>query len=368
MKTREGKIIAVSFVGILGNLALVALKAVIGIIAGAASLISDAINNLTDALSSLLTIIGTKLSNKRPNKKHPFGYGRIEYLTSTIIGALILFAGGSAIYESITSLVKGETPTYDNAALIIISSAILVKVALGLFFRNRGKKLESEPLKDSGMDALLDSLLSLGTLVAALISRFGNVHLEGYFGIAIGLFIIKSGVGVLVKSMSSILGERMDDDAARALKAELCAHPSVIGAYDLIVHDYGPNQRIGSVHVEVEEELTAKEIQVLEREIGAYCYEKHGIIMTVGVYAHNTKDGLGKTVLEEVRSLIEDHPEIIQTHGLFADEENKTISFDLVIAYSCKEPLALIQEIKGKVEELHPGYLVIINLDNDFSA
>ena len=368
MKSRENKIVAVSFVGVLGNLLLVGIKMTIGLIAGAASIISDAINNLTDALSSVITMVGTKLSTKRPNKKHPFGYGRIEYMTSMIIAALILFAGGTAVYESIVSLVRGDAPSYDNVALIVISVAILIKAALGVYFRIRGKQLDSEPLKDSGMDALMDVLLSVSTLVAALVSRFTNVHLEGYFGIAIGLFIIRAGIGAMAKAISSILGERMDDQASRKIKAEICAHPEVKGAYDLIINSYGPNKKIGSVHVEVDDHLTAKEIQLLEREIQTFCYQQHGIIMTIGVYATNNSDPFDVAAREKLMSFVKENKHILQMHGFYAEREEKRMSFDLVIDFEEKDPEGLVASIKAKMEKEYPDYIVIVALDQDFSS
>ena len=194
---REKKIIRTSVIGITGNLLLVGAKATIGFIAGSVSIILDAVNNLTDMLSSVITIIGTKLSNKKPDKKHPYGHGRIEYLTSLIIAVIILVAGGSAIYESILSLINGNTANYSDISLIIISIAILVKVALGLYYRKVAKEVNSDALKGSGIDALFDAILSTATLVGAIVARYANVYIEGYLGIVIGLFIIKSGIEIL---------------------------------------------------------------------------------------------------------------------------------------------------------------------------
>ncbi len=197
---REKKIVTTSIIGIGGNVLLVAIKAFIGLLANSISLVLDAVNNLSDALSSIITIIGTKIANKKPDKKHPFGHGRVEYLTSLIIAVIILIAGAAAIYESIISLIEGSEPNYSNLSLIIISIAIVIKVALGLFFRKMGKETNSDALKGSGIDALFDALLSLATLVGAIVAMFAHVYIEGYLGIVIGLFIIKSGIGILRES------------------------------------------------------------------------------------------------------------------------------------------------------------------------
>lgn len=368
-KKRNKAIIKTSFVGILGNLLLVAAKAVIGILTGSSSIISDAINNLSDAMSSTVTIVGTKLSEKKPNKKHPYGYGRIEYLTATIVAAIILFAGGSAIYESITSLVRGDKPTYDWVAFMVIGIAIGAKVLLGLYFRIRGKKLSSGALKNSGTDALFDALLSTATLVTALISHFAGVYLEGYAGILIGLFILRSGVIAMKESISPILGDRIDDKLAREIKAEICAHPGVKGAYDLIVNSYGENKTIGSVHIEVDDDISAKEIFALEREIQMYLYQKYGMIMTIGIYASNDSDPDAKQIKTKLLSLVREEKDILQCHGFYFDRERELVIFDLIISFDAKRPQEEIaQDIVKALETDYPKLRFMANLDQDFAA
>ena len=368
MDEREKSIARTSLVGILGNLLLVGGKAFVGIVTHSSSIISDAINNLSDALSSFITIVGTKLSSKRPNKKHPYGYGRIEYLTATLIAILILFAGGTAIYESIVSLVNQETPTYDTLAFILISVGILVKLSLGLFFRFRGKKLNSAALKNSATDALFDVLLSASTLACALISHFTQVYLEGYAGIAIGLFILRSGFIALKESLSPILGERVDDAFARELKASVCGHPYVLGAYDLIIHSYGESKKIGSIHVEIEDEVHAKDIYALEREIQTFCYEKYGIIMTVGIYA-SSNDPESMEIKDELSRLVKEEPLILQWHGFYLDKKRDVVSFDLLISHEAGERMEEIaKNIETKLEAIFPSWRYAINIDQDFSA
>lgn len=367
--SRERKIIQTSIIGIVANLLLVGVKAFIGFIAHSSSIISDAINNFSDALSSLITAIGTKLSAKRPNKKHPFGYGRVEYLTASIVAALILFAGGTAIYESITSLVKGEVPEYSVWSLIVIGVAVLVKVALGLFFRLRAKKLDSPALKNSGTDALFDAILSSSTLVAALISHFTSVHLEGYAGILIGLFILRSGVIAMKESLAPILGERIDDKFARDLKAVICSHPNVKGAFDLIIHSYGEGKKIGTVHIEVDDNLPASEIYAIEREIQLYCMQTHGIFMTVGIYASNDTDPVSLEMKEKIKDIVGAEEAILQWHGFYFDKERELIILDILVSFETKEPQEdILTRVKNKIEAEYPKYRVQVNLDQDYAA
>lgn len=364
---REKQIIQTSAIGIGGNILLVAGKAAIGLLAGSISIVTDAVNNLTDALSSIITIVGTKLAAKHPNKKHPYGYGRIEFMTSTIIAMFIFLAGIMAIYESIVSLVKGEAPEYTVYSFAVISLAIVVKVGLGLYFRFVGKKAESGALKASGIDALLDSILSLGTLVGAIVSYTTGVHLEGYIGIAIGLFMLKSAIDVFREAGSKIIGERTDSAFVSAMTADIAALPQVYGVYDLIINNYGLDRNIASVHVEVDCDRTAKEIQLLEREIAYICYTKYHTLMTVGIYARNDQTQAEQDVRAVVYEVIALHPEIIQAHGFFVDESTKTISVDIIITFSCDYADDVYNAVHSELHHRFPQYAVHIILDRDYS-
>ena len=364
---REKVIIRTSIIGILGNILLVSAKAIIGFIAGSISIILDAVNNLSDALSSVITIIGTKLSNKKPDRKHPYGHGRVEYLTSLIISVIILVAGGSAIYESINSLIQGTTATYSDLSLIIISIAILVKVALGLYYRKVAKQVNSDALKGSGIDALFDSLLSTATLIGAIIARFTGVYIEGYLGILIGLFIVKSGVEVLSGAVSNIIGERTSEEVARSIKHTVNSFPEVLGSYDLILNNYGPSRSIGSIHIEVDDKMTAKEIHPLTRKISQEVYLKHGVILTVGIYASNTSNPEIKCIRQDIHSLLNDYKQIRQIHGFYVDEELKQVSFDVIVDFEEEKPEEVVEEIKAKLKELHPDYEYFVIVDKDFT-
>ena len=368
---REQTIIRTSTIGIAGNILLVGFKATIGFIAGSISIILDALNNLTDVLSSVITIIGTKISNKKPDRKHPFGHGRVEYITSTLIAALILFAGGLAIYESIKSIIDYFTnktlPTFTIWSLIIIGVAILVKVGIGIFYKIQGKRVNSSSLKASGTDALFDAALSTATLIGAIFAYTLGWYVEGYLGILIGLFIIRTGISILRESFSLIIGERYDKEEIKKIRQDICAIDGVQGAYDLIINNYGPNKNIGSVHIGVSNDLTANEIQVIERNINTMMYMKYNTIMTVGIYADFVETEISKNIHSYLGSIIKDNKNILQLHGFFVDEEKKICNFDLVVSFDEKEPEELIEKVRLLMSEKFPEYQFIINLDSDFS-
>ena len=368
---RESTIIRTSIIGIIGNIFLVGFKAAIGFIAGSISIVVDALNNLTDALSSVITIVGTKISNKKPDKKHPFGHGRVEYITSTLVAFLILFAGGLAIYESIKSIIdyfQNKTlPQFTVWSLVIIGVAILVKVGIGIFYKIQGKKVNSSALKASGSDALWDAALSTGTLIGAIFAYTLGWYVEGYLGILIGLFIIKSGIGILRESFSLIIGERYDKEEINKIRQDICAIDGVLGAYDLIINNYGPNKNIGSVHIGVANNLTAREVQIIERNITAMMYMKYNTIMTVGIYADFVETEISKNIHKYLLEVNSKYEHILQLHGFFVDEENKLCNFDLVISFDEQEPEQVVENVKKAMEEKFPEYTFIVTLDNDFS-
>ena len=364
---RSKVIVRTSVIGILTNLGLVTLKAFVGIIAGSIAIIMDAVNNLSDALSSVITIVGTKLSQKKPDAKHPYGHGRVEYITSLIISVIILIAGVTAIVESVISIIEQKAPSFDIISLILIAVAVLVKIGLGLYFRHVGKKVNSEALKGSGIDALFDALLSLGTLVSIVVSLVWKVNIEGYIGVIIGLFMIKSGIDVLRQSLSSIIGERTSKETSDAIKHLVCENPEVRGAYDLIVNNYGPDRGIGSIHIEVDDKMTAKEIHPLTRKIAFEVYEKFGIIMTIGIYASNNSDPVINKIRADIQQEVLAHPTIKQIHGFYCDQEIKSITFDVIVDFKDKDAPKLIKEIHDGLQAKYPDYQFSIVEDKDFT-
>ena len=368
---RDKTIIRTSIIGILGNVLLVGFKAAVGLIVGSIAIILDAVNNLTDALSSVITIIGTKLAKKKPDRKHPFGHGRVEYITSTIIAFLILFAGGLAVYESILSIIEyvqnGTKPDYSVPAIIIIGVAVLVKLGIGIFYRIQGKRVDSDALKASGIDAIFDAVLSTATLVGAIFAFTLGWYVEGYLGIIIGAFIIRAGILVLKESISSIIGERYDAEETKQILADITSVPGVKGAYDLIIHSYGHKKSIGSVHVGVDNHLNAIEIQNIERAITLVMFEKHNIIMTVGIYADNVVTEESKQIHASLAKIIKNNENILQMHGFFVDIEKKFCNFDLVISFDDKNPEQTIADVKETLQKEYPDFTFYIILDKDFS-
>ena len=366
--SRDSIIIRTSVIGILANIALAAFKAVVGLSSNSIAIVMDAVNNLSDAASSVITIVGTKLAGREPDKKHPFGYGRIEYLSATIISLLVLYAGITAFTESVKKIIHPDTPDYGAAALIIVAAAVVVKLLLGRYVKGIGEKVNSDSLKGSGEDATLDSVISASTLVAAAIYLFFHVSLEAWLGAVIAVVIIKSGVEMLRDTLSKILGERVDAQLAADMKATIRNNPEVRGAYDLILHDYGPDLYNGSVHIEVPDTMTADELDRLNRKITREVYDKHGVALTaISVYSYNTKDPEAAEVRNRVSKIVTADPYVREMHGFYMDKIEKRMRFDVVVSFDAEDRNKVYREVCEKVQKEFPDYKLLIAMDADFS-
>lgn len=365
---RDRKIIRTSIIGILANIFLVAFKAFIGLTSNSIAIVMDAVNNLSDAASSVITIIGTKLARREADRKHPFGYGRIEYLSAMVISVLVLYAGITAFIESVKKIITPETPDYTPVALIIVAAGVIVKIALGLYVKSVGKKVNSDSLINSGQDATLDSIISASTLVAAAVYIIFHISLEAWLGAVIAVVIIKSGIEMLRDTLSKILGERADAELAREIKRTVNSFPEVLGSYDLVLHNYGPDAFHGSVHIEVPDTFTADELDRLTRKLTAAVYEKTGVILTaVGVYSSNTKDALAVKTRKRVSEIALSHEHVMQMHGFYIDSEEKSIRFDIIVSFDAKDRREVCRQVTADIQKAFPDYRLEIVLDTDFS-
>lgn len=365
---RDQVIVRTSVIGILANLALAGFKAAVGLVSGSIAIVLDAVNNLSDALSSVITIIGTKLAGRRADKEHPFGHGRIEYISAIIISVLVLYAGITSLIESVKKILSPTIPEYTAPGLLIIAVAVVVKLLLGRYVKGIGEKVDSNALKDSGQDAMMDSIISASTLVAALIFLTTKLSVEAWLAAVISLVIIKSGYEMLQESLSVILGERADSDLTRGIKETITSFPEVYGAYDLVLHDYGPRLMIGSVHIEVDDTMTVDRLDVLERDITQKVLAAHHVILVgISVYSHNTRDDDATKMLEDIRRAAMSQDYVLQMHGFYADPVEKVISFDIIVDYAAPDAVAVRQAVFDEVQRMYPDYTAIIAIDRDVS-
>ncbi len=366
--SREKVIVRTSIIGIAANVFLAAFKAAIGLMSNSIAIMLDAVNNISDAASSLITIVGAKLAAKAPDKEHPFGYGRIEYMSAIIISVIVFYAGVTSLTESVKQILNPETPDYDTVSLVIVAMAVVVKIILGRYVKNIGVKVNSDALINSGEDAKLDSVISASTLVAAGIFLTFHVSLEAWLGALISLVIIKAGIDMLRETVSKILGERNDPELAKDIKKTIVEFPGVRGAYDLILNNYGPDAWHGSVHIEVPDTYGANQLDKMLREIMVEVMHRHNVLLTaIGVYSFNTQDEEISRIEKKVREIIFSHEFVRQMHGFYLTKESKTMRFDLVISLDAKDRSAVFREVIGHIKEEFPDYELQVAMDTDFA-
>ncbi|MBR6259380.1 MAG: cation transporter [Oscillospiraceae bacterium] len=366
--TREKTIIRTSVIGIGVNVLLAVFKLIVGSISGSIAIVLDAVNNLSDSLSSIVTIIGTKLAGKRPDKTHPFGYGRVEYLTATVISVIILYAGFTSLIESVKKIINPTEPEYTNVTLIIVAVAVIIKFLLGRYFVRVGKEVKASSLVASGKDASLDALVSLTTLIAAAIFILWHVSIEAYLGAIIALLLIRSGFQMLKETLSQILGERPDREKALEVKGLVETFPEVSGVFDLVLHSYGPDSLVGSLHIEVPDTMTADDIDRLEREIAEKVYNESSVILTgISVYAKNTAEGTAAQIRDDIYRRVMAHKYVLQLHGFYCSEEEKLIRFDVVVDFAAPDRGAVFKEAVADVQAAYPEYRIVAIPDADVS-
>ena len=364
--SRDSVIVRTSVIGIVANVFLAGFKAAIGLLSHSIAVTLDAVNNLSDALSSVITIVGTKLAGKQPDRKHPLGYGRIEYLSAMVVAAIVLYAGVTSLVESVKKIIHPETADYSTVSLIIIASAVVVKLLLGRYVKSVGKKVNSGSLVASGSDALFDAILSASVLLSAIIYLVWGLSLEAWVGAVIAVFIIRSGFEMLSETLDDILGKRIESDVTNAIKATICQEPQVTGAYDLILHSYGPEDLIGSVHVEVPDTLTADELDAMERRIVHRVFQAHGVVLTgISIYATNTKDPEIAAMRKHVTELVTAHPGVLQIHGFYVDKVNKLLQLDVILDFSLQDRQQTFEAIRSEVAAAYPDYHITMTMDID---
>ena len=365
--SRDAVIIRTSVVGIVANVLLAAFKAGVGFASNSIAVILDAVNNLSDALSSIITIVGTKLAGKLPDKKHPLGYGRIEYLSALIVSGIVLYAGITAAVESVKKIIHPEKPDYSAVSLVIIAVAVVVKIVLGRYVKKKGEAVNSEALVASGTDALSDAVLSASVLASALVYLASGISLEAWVGAVISVMIIRSGIEMISETLDKVLGTRADRETTSRIKQLLAEEPEVRGAYDLIINNYGPDKNYASVHLELPDTMTVAQLDDLTRRVGTKVYRETGVILAgVGAYSYNTGDNEAARIQNDVRKRVLSHDWAVQMHGFYLEEEKKHMRFDVVFSFDI-DPKDGLASLYDEIRQAYPDYAVVIKPDVDVS-
>ena len=367
-EARNKKIIKTSIIGIIANFILVIFKVIVGFLSGSIAIILDAVNNLSDTLSSIVTIAGVKFANRAPDKNHPLGHGRFEYLGTAMIATVISYIGFTAIFESIGKIINPNEVNYTFITFLVVSVSVIIKILIGRYYKKIAKQVDSDSLKNSGFDAMMDALISAATIVAGLIYVIWGISIEAYLATLISVFIIYSGFRMLRESFSVILGERVDSDLSRRIKQAICEIDGVYGAYDLLIHDYGTGRSYASVNIDVLDTLSVVEVDDISREVRCLVGQRFRIyVSSVGIFPINTKDKHTVEVRNNIKAMMLMNDHIRQIHGFRIDEKAKEITFDVVIDFSVEDQNALRRRIIKELKRVYPDYHFVISIDLDFS-
>lgn len=366
--SRYLKIVTASVIGILVNVALGVIKIIVGTIANSVAVISDAVNNFSDSISSIVTIVTLAIVGKGATRKHPFGFGRMEYFSSLIISVIIMVTGAQFMIESVKKILHPESTSYTVLTLVLLAVAIVAKILLGLYTKGAGRKTNSPNLIASGQDALSDAIMTGVTLAAAIVNLiFPDLHIDGWVGVLVSIFVIKGGLEILLDVISKLMGERPSLELADKIMDEITSTPGILGAYDLAIHNYGPDTFIANVNLELDESMTMEEGYRLVKPLQIKFLKEYGIFVYFGFYSVNTSD----PEIAEMRQTMTDYAmsfkDVLQIHAFYVDKERKFMSFDVVYSFDADDEEAIASKIRKYAEEKYPGYECLTTPDRDFT-
>ena len=355
--------------GILLNVLLFAGKLVAGLMSASIAITADAFNNLSDAGSSLITMIGFRLSGQKPDHEHPFGHGRIEYISGLIVSMLIILMGFELGKSSIEKLITPEKTEFGIVSVIILSASIIVKLYMYFYNRSVGKKIDSPAMFATATDSLGDCIATTVVLACTLVSHFAGIELDAICGAAVASFILIAGIRSAIETASPLLGEPPSDEIVSSIEKIVTAHDGVRGIHDLVVHDYGPGRLMITVHAEVSASADILETHDMIDNIEKELCEKLGCEATIHMDPIDTDDAGTEALRGEVLSLIKTIDERITIHDfrIVRGSTHTNLIFDAVIPYDVTLSEAeLCDKTAGLVKTLDEGFRVVMNIDRSY--
>lgn len=364
--TREGTVVTVSALGIAVNLLLAGVKIAIGTAVRSIAIISEGVNNATDCATSLITIVGTKLSARHPTQKHPFGFGRIEYLTSLIISVLILFTGSELLQSSVQRIFHPEEMSVSYLTLGIIALSALVKLLLGSYTIRQGKRVSSGSLVAVGTDCRNDSIVSVITIASAGLFLVFRLNLDAYGGVIMSLIVLKAGLEVLKDTLNALLGQAGEKELAQELYKMIRSEPIVLNAADMMLHNYGPDSFSGSVNVEIDHDKTVGEAYAALHALQLKIMHEKNIVMVFGIYAVDRDHPETRTLRTQVAAFVRNQPHVTSYHALYVDPVNQDIYVDLVVDYELRDWDTLRREFTEYMHGLYPNNRLELVIETNY--
>lgn len=357
-----------AILGIAANAMIALVKVVIGFFSGSVAIMSDAANNASDMLSSVVTIVGFNVAKRNPTHSHPLGFGRMEYISALFVAFIVLFTGGSFFRSSVDRILNPSPVSVTVPMLLILLLTIGVKIALWRINIKNGRKIESEALSASGTDALSDALATTVTIVAAVLSRFTSLPIDGIAGIIVSIFVLYAGVKSVVGTVSSIVGERPTKATVNEIRKIIASHPPLSGGYDIQIHTYGPSRMIGTCNVEVPSEAKGEEIFDAMTEAQIEILNKMDIYFTFGMYAVNSDNPVVLLMKQEVFKVLKEvSPTVISLHAFHVHMDDSRVHFDVVVDFSLTDYAAFREKATKALDADFPTYTFQFNIDPDYA-
>ncbi len=357
-------------VGIITNIILSAVKLAIGSLTGSIAITGDALNNLSDAGSSAISLLGFKLASKPADKEHPYGHGRIEYICGLGISVVILFMGYELIKSSIEKIISPAAPQFSWTAVIVLAVSILGKVWLAVFNKKIGSKINSGTVDAVVADSISDALATSASILALVLSNYFSLPFDGIFGVIVSCFVIYAGFGAFKSTISPLLGEPISPEATKEIEEKILAYDGIVGVHDLIVHDYGPSRRFVTAHAEVPADTDIMEshdlIDVIERDLN----ESTGYIFTIHMDPIVTNDEQTNMAKQLTEKIVKSISEELKIHDfrIVAGPSHTNLIFDIVIPFSVKQSSSeIIAKINSELEKQNSKYYAVITVDRDYT-
>ncbi len=364
--TREGIISTTSVLGIITNALIAIGKVIVGLLASSIAIVSEGVNNASDALTSVLTLVGTKLARKHPDAKHPFGYGRIEYLTSLVISILILVTGIEMLINAVKLIFEPEELSITVLSLVIVAASAVIKFFLGIYTIRMGKKAESGALEAVGLDCRNDSFVSLVTILSAVVFLVFHVSIDAYVGILTSLLIIKAGVEILKDTLSELIGRPGEKDLAVQIYNEILKTEGVLGAADMMLHNYGPEAYSGSVNIEIDHEKTVEEIYQVIHRLQLKIMHEYKVTMVFGIYAVDNDHDDVRKLRKDIGQYVTDTEHVKSFHAVYLEPGTNRLYCDLIVDYDLKDWDVLRADFSEYMKKLYPDRELELTVETEF--
>ena len=365
-ESREGIISVTSVLGIAANIVIALVKVIIGALVSSIAIVSEGVNNATDALTSVLALAGSKLAGMHPDEKHPFGYGRIEHLTSLAISVLILVTGTEMLISSIKLIFEPAELSISVVSLIIVALSAVIKYLLGSYTIKMGKKADSNALVGVGAEGRSDAFASVITIVSALVFLIFGLSLDAYAGIITSILILKAGLEVLIDTVSELLGRPGKAELASELYKQIRATEGIINAADMMLHSYGPDSYSGSVNVEIDHEKTVGEAYAILHDLQLKIMHEQHVTMVFGIYAVDNDHEDAKLLRSSVAQFVRAHEHVKSYHAIYIEPQTQKIYCDLTVDYKLKDWDALRSEFMSYMNSRYPGRNVELTIETEF--